>query len=236
MLLGESFSGPIAAAIAAAPPPGLRGLILCATFLRNPRPELGYARFLTGLLPVSLLPGVLLVRMLLGPRADPGLRTQLLDAVSRVEDRVMRARLRAVIDVDAGPRMSGVTLPVLYLSARDDRVVPRRAGTMSWPDPAGATGRDRRAALPAANRAARSGAGHHGLHRTDGPMRGRRSSRNQPAGKAALRVFHSENSTPPRIRPKVTPSDRTAGTLPMKPTRKILPPMNTRTRASAYFR
>ena len=45
----------------------------------------------------------------------------------------MRARLRAVIDVDAGPRMSGVTLPVLYLSARDDRVVPRRAGTMSWP-------------------------------------------------------------------------------------------------------
>ena len=70
--------------------------------------------------------------MLLGPRADPGLRTQLLDAVSRVEDRVMRARLRAVIDVDAGPRMSGVTLPVLYLSARDDRVVPRRAGTMSW--------------------------------------------------------------------------------------------------------
>ena len=94
MLLGESFSGPIAAAIAA-PPPGLRGLILCATFLRNPRPELGYARFLTGLLPVSLLPGVLLVRMLLGPRADPGLRTQLLDAVSRVEDRVMRARLRA---------------------------------------------------------------------------------------------------------------------------------------------
>ena len=91
VLLGESFSGPIAAAIAAAPPPGLRGLILCATFLRNPRPELGYARFLTGLLPVSLLPGVLLVRMLLGPRADPGLRTQLLDAVSRVEDRVMRA-------------------------------------------------------------------------------------------------------------------------------------------------
>ena len=71
--------------------------------------------------------------MLLGPRADPGLRAQLLDAVSRVEDRDARARLRAVIEVDAGPRMSGVTLPVLYLRARDDRVVRRRAGTMSWP-------------------------------------------------------------------------------------------------------
>ena len=43
---GRIVLGPIAAA----PPPGLRGLILCATFLRNPRPELGYARFLTGLL------------------------------------------------------------------------------------------------------------------------------------------------------------------------------------------
>ena len=43
------------------------------------------------------------------------------------------ARLRAVMEVDAGPCMSGVTLPVLYLRARDDRVVRRRAGTMSWP-------------------------------------------------------------------------------------------------------
>ena len=37
------------------------------------------------------------------------------------------------MEVDAGPCMSGVTLPVLYLRARDDRVVRRRAGTMSWP-------------------------------------------------------------------------------------------------------
>jgi pimeloyl-ACP methyl ester carboxylesterase len=40
VLLGESFSGPIAVSIAAAAPPGLRGLILCSTFARNPQPYL----------------------------------------------------------------------------------------------------------------------------------------------------------------------------------------------------
>jgi pimeloyl-ACP methyl ester carboxylesterase len=33
VLLGESFSGPIAVSIAATAPPGLRGLILCSTFI-----------------------------------------------------------------------------------------------------------------------------------------------------------------------------------------------------------
>src|SRR5687768_1455482 len=38
VLLGESFSGPIAISIAATPPPNLRGLILCCTFARFPLP------------------------------------------------------------------------------------------------------------------------------------------------------------------------------------------------------
>jgi pimeloyl-ACP methyl ester carboxylesterase len=37
-LLGESFSSPIAIAIAASAPPGLRGLLLCCSFARNPCP------------------------------------------------------------------------------------------------------------------------------------------------------------------------------------------------------
>jgi pimeloyl-ACP methyl ester carboxylesterase len=38
LLLGESFSGPVAIALAAERPAGLRGLVLCSTFARNPRP------------------------------------------------------------------------------------------------------------------------------------------------------------------------------------------------------
>lgn len=36
VVLGESFSGPIAASLSAAPPPGLMGIVLCCTFLRSP--------------------------------------------------------------------------------------------------------------------------------------------------------------------------------------------------------
>jgi len=44
VLLGESFSGPIAIRIAANPPRGLVGVILCASFARNPFPWLTWAR------------------------------------------------------------------------------------------------------------------------------------------------------------------------------------------------
>src|SRR5262249_40627769 len=41
VLLGESFSGPIAISIAGSCPPGLRAIVLCGSFVRNPRPILG---------------------------------------------------------------------------------------------------------------------------------------------------------------------------------------------------
>ncbi len=50
------------------------------------------------------------------------------------------------------------------------------------------------------------------------------------------RVFHSDTSTPPAIRPKVTLKEIAGGILPVMPTIKIFAPMNTRTRASAYYR
>jgi pimeloyl-[acyl-carrier protein] methyl ester esterase len=40
VLLGESFSGPLAIRIAANPPPALVGLILCVTFASTPSPTL----------------------------------------------------------------------------------------------------------------------------------------------------------------------------------------------------
>src|SRR5690349_12020217 len=38
VIVAESFSGPIAVAIGASQPAGLRGLILCCSFVRNPIP------------------------------------------------------------------------------------------------------------------------------------------------------------------------------------------------------
>jgi pimeloyl-ACP methyl ester carboxylesterase len=40
LLLGESFSGPVAIALAAEQPEGLAGLVLCCTFAPGPQPPL----------------------------------------------------------------------------------------------------------------------------------------------------------------------------------------------------
>jgi pimeloyl-ACP methyl ester carboxylesterase len=56
VLLGESFSGPIAISIAASRPPDLVGLILCVTFASNPLPVLGSMPWLLPLVPFGLAP------------------------------------------------------------------------------------------------------------------------------------------------------------------------------------
>ena len=74
VLLGESFSGPIALSIAATKPRGLAGYILCASFASCPRPLLRLLRPLLGLLPVHHTPGALTAHFLLGRFATPELR------------------------------------------------------------------------------------------------------------------------------------------------------------------
>jgi pimeloyl-ACP methyl ester carboxylesterase len=127
VLLGESFSGPIAVSIAASRPPGLIGLILCATFVRNPLPFLRPLRFLAGALPVKLAPLAVLSAALLGSFATPQLRAALAAAMSQVSSQALGARLRAVLSVDASVKLQAVDVPLLYLQARHDRLVPRSA-------------------------------------------------------------------------------------------------------------
>lgn len=130
VLLAESFSGPLGATIAAAPPSNLRGLILCASFVRAPHPRLGVARPLAGWLPVTLLPRVVLHHLLLGAHGTPALRAALDQAVARVAPAVMRTRLKAVMGADQSAAFAGVRMPVLYLQARHDRVVPPAAAVL----------------------------------------------------------------------------------------------------------
>ncbi|WP_283190454.1 hypothetical protein [Pseudomonas sp. PMCC200344] len=53
VLLGESFSGPIAISLSARQPPQQLGLVLCGTFARNPRPIFSHLSFLLGALPCA---------------------------------------------------------------------------------------------------------------------------------------------------------------------------------------
>ena len=128
IVLGESFSGPIAISLAASRPKGLVGLILCCTFVRNPRPAFKPFQALSGFLPIGRAPDRALNFFLLGALAGCPSSAPLKAAVSQVSDSASRARLRAVMDVDVSAKMRSVRVPVLYLQAARDRVVPRAAG------------------------------------------------------------------------------------------------------------
>jgi pimeloyl-ACP methyl ester carboxylesterase len=124
-LLAESFSGPIGISIAASSPSGLQGLILCASFARNPVPKLALLQPLVGALPLSLAPIRVLSHFLLGRFRSPALLDALAESLMQVADAVLRARARAVLTVDVCADLSRLGIPVLYLRATEDRVVPR---------------------------------------------------------------------------------------------------------------
>lgn len=126
-LLGESFSGPIAISIAASRPSGLLGLVLCCSFARSPRPALALFRPLLAVAPVATLPLALLSFFVLGRFSSPTLRRSLAESLAQVSPAALRARARAALSVDVSASLSRVDVPVLYLRASEDRVVPESA-------------------------------------------------------------------------------------------------------------
>lgn len=126
VLLGESFSGPIALAIAALPPPRLRGLILSTTFARSPWRALRHLQALVYWAPVRALPMQALSWLLLGRWSSPTLRTALAAALASVDADVLRTRAAAALQVDVAELGRALHVPVLCLHARHDRLLPAR--------------------------------------------------------------------------------------------------------------
>ncbi|MEJ2032571.1 MAG: alpha/beta fold hydrolase [Deltaproteobacteria bacterium] len=130
IILAESFSGPIAVSLAAACPPRLKGLVLCASFVRNPRPFFSGFRSLASAFPVRIAPTAVLSHFLLGPYATGELRGAFSQAIAQVSPAVFRARLHAVLTADVSEKFSSLTVPVMDLRAAYDRVVPRSASEL----------------------------------------------------------------------------------------------------------
>lgn len=130
LILGESFSGPLALLAAATRPAGLVGVVLCASFVRSP------LRFgSTWLAPLvrpfafRLCPQFVTARVLLGAWSTPALRALLAEALSTVRPGVLAHRVRAVLRIDVLKELQACPVPVLYIRASHDRVVSARALT-----------------------------------------------------------------------------------------------------------
>jgi pimeloyl-ACP methyl ester carboxylesterase len=127
VLLGESFSGPLAIRIAARPPPALKGLILCVTFASNPYPHLAWARRLAPFLPLKSLPRWLRAPLMWGSASPSRAPRQSERAMTGVAASVIRRRIAALLAVDETPALARISVPTLVLCATRDRVVSQAA-------------------------------------------------------------------------------------------------------------
>jgi pimeloyl-[acyl-carrier protein] methyl ester esterase len=122
VLVGESFSGPIAIRLAAARPPGLVALVLVATFVRSPVPA--WITAFAGPWAFAVRPPAAAIRRLLaGPDADDAVVSSVQDAIAEVRPGVMACRARAIAAVDVGAALASVEVPVLCLNGRDDALI-----------------------------------------------------------------------------------------------------------------
>ncbi len=123
VLLGESFSGPIAIRIGADPPPGLIGIILCVTFAKNPYPFLAWARPLAARLPVKSLPRWFRAPFMWGAASPTRAPAKVDRATAAVDEAVLRHRIAALLAVDETAALARIELPILLLRATDDHVI-----------------------------------------------------------------------------------------------------------------
>jgi pimeloyl-[acyl-carrier protein] methyl ester esterase len=124
-ILGESFSGPLAIALARAEPSRVAGVILCNSFLSPPLSAL--LRFL----PWSLLfrvppPRWVIRRFFVGPAASPELVSAVRAAIGRTPRDVLAARMIEVFLLPRKPEP--IDVPALLLTGRDDRMIRRKPG------------------------------------------------------------------------------------------------------------
>ena len=127
VLVGESFSGPIAVSLAATADERLKALILCCSFVRSPI-EYGAlgVRYLS-FLPLSSFPFSPIEYWLFGRFRTEAGSSLLRSALDRVSHSVLGYRIREVLSVDVSAELEKVKAPILYLRATEDHLVPEKS-------------------------------------------------------------------------------------------------------------
>lgn len=124
LIVAESFAGPLAVLLATARPPGLRGVVIAASFLRNPVAQAGLLSQVLRFLPAWAPPPLLVLEaILMGGWKDAEVKRELEASLRLVNRKVLKARLMAALRVDARIEFRRIAAPVLYLRANHDRLL-----------------------------------------------------------------------------------------------------------------
>lgn len=121
--VGESFSGPLAVMLAARRPPGLCGIVLCASFIQFPLKVPERWRRVVRPWMFRWQPLWIVSWVLLGRHGFGRLGRMLRAAVRTVSPVALAARAEAVASVDVTAELRGCSVPILYLRATKDMVV-----------------------------------------------------------------------------------------------------------------
>jgi len=121
-VLGESFSGPVAVLVATQLRNQIKGVILVATFVKNPWPSWLIRAAAHG--DPQKTPRWLRDAILMQPYGDPQLASKLDQIVRDLPRAVRNARLRAISGVDVRPDFVRLRCAVLALHGRGDWLVP----------------------------------------------------------------------------------------------------------------
>lgn len=120
ILLGESFSGPIAYRLALRQPIGLRGVIFAASFLTCPNTALALLRHLPIPLVLATQPS-LLRALCLGKTANDEVVRCVQTEIRQLDQTLVHARLATLASLQAPQQRLG--LPCLHLWPQQDRLV-----------------------------------------------------------------------------------------------------------------
>lgn len=126
MLLGESFSGPIAISLASQNVAHLCGLIICASFCRNPQPLLRPFYSCIDYISPRLIPRLVLERVMFGNRGSQQQRENFFKSLYSVNPAVIQYRCKQVLKLNYVDKLKSIAVPALYLQGEHDHLVAAR--------------------------------------------------------------------------------------------------------------
>ena len=125
ILLGESFSGPLALFVAERKPPGLSGVILVASFILPPARS--WARFLPWKTSFRVV-NALTKRLVEPSRVNGSVSVvgQIIRELHKVSPSVLADRVRSILHVNASNALIHCPVPILYLTGTKDLIVRKK--------------------------------------------------------------------------------------------------------------
>jgi pimeloyl-[acyl-carrier protein] methyl ester esterase len=125
-ILGESFSGPLAVKVSHNGPEGLRGIVLCATFVRNPFIIIPSWLKILSVTPLYMLwPLLLKIRALYASEKYREIANLGINAVKTVDPNVIAKRVKEILSVNVENDLRSCDVPILYIMGTRDHLIRR---------------------------------------------------------------------------------------------------------------